>query len=180
MIRHGQSVANLEGYYSGNLDVALTDLGITQAETARQHVESLDNKPLRIVHSHLQRARNTAKIINQNLQLPMHETPLLGEQHFGDWEKTPHVPYKSVTRRGNSPPNGETNHDFEQRIAKGINKTLESDELPLIACHGGVFRAFYELYNNIDNFEATQNCVLYEFTPNPSAPHFPWNIEAKS
>ena len=32
MIRHGESVANRDRYFSGNLDVALTDLGKQQAE----------------------------------------------------------------------------------------------------------------------------------------------------
>ena len=179
MIRHGQSVANEAQYFSGNLDVELTDLGRRQAAQARDVVENLVDKPVRIVHSHLQRARHTAEIINQNLQLPMSETPLLGEHHFGDWEGTKkYEPYNSAARDRGDPPNGETNHDFEQRILKGLNGALESDALTLIACHGGVFRAFYKLYDNVDNFEAIENCVLYEFAPNDDNVSFPWTVKA--
>ena len=41
MIRHGQSEANAAQYFSGNLDVALTDKGRAQADIARTYVEKL-------------------------------------------------------------------------------------------------------------------------------------------
>ncbi len=175
MIRHGQSVANRDKYFSGNLDVELTDLGRTQADSARQILEALSEKPTRIVHSHLQRARITAEIINQNVNLPMTELTDIGEHYFGDWEGKDYIPYNNGTR-GN-PPNGETNKEFETRVIKGLNAALKPDGTPLIACHGGVFRAFYSIYNNAHNFEATKNCVLYRFTPDETTPHFPWKIE---
>lgn len=178
MIRHGQSVANEAQIFSGNLDVALTDLGRTQAAAARLHVESLTDKPVQIIHSHLQRARHTAEIINENLKLPLHETSLLGEHHFGDWENQPWEPTRAEFHNGIDPPNGETHDDFATRVQKGINHALSFNAPVLIACHGGIFRAFYRLYNNSENFIPIQNCVLYEFTPDNTNDEFPWIIKA--
>ena len=179
MIRHGQSVANEAQYFSGNLDVELTDLGRRQAAQARDVVENLVDKPVRIVHSHLQRARHTAEIINQDLGLPISETPLLGEHHFGDWEKQPWDKIRPRFYAGENPPNGETHQAFAERICEGLNQALgKGDDPVLIASHGGVFRAFYCLYDNFKNFERIENCVLYEFTPNDGNPDFPWDVKA--
>ncbi len=173
MIRHGQSVANRDGYFSGNLDVELTEIGIEEAEKARLIVESLEVKPINIVHSHLSRARDTASIINKNLKLPMFETELIGEHKFGDWEKEP---WDSVRPRffgGENPPNGETHKEFSSRVQQGINMALEKDGPVLITCHGGVFRGFNYLYDR--EMHGVKNCALYAFTPNENT-NFPWDI----
>ncbi len=175
MIRHGQSVANRDGYFSGNMDVELTDLGKEQASIARPHLENLTDKPLCIIHSHLQRARHTAEIMNQNLKLPMHETSLLGEHHFGDWHGEDWDIVRPHFFNGKNPPNGETHDEFMERVCKGINWALEFKGPVLIACHGGVFRAFNRLYNQ--PHQSIENCVLYEFTPHEATPDFPWRIQ---
>lgn len=176
MIRHGQSIANEGGYFSGNMDVALTTLGQEQADEARIIVEGLKCKPHYIFHSHLQRAKNTALAINENLNLPTFETPLLGEHHFGEWEGQPWGDVKPAFYGGQNPPEGETHDEFMHRIQEGISKALNHQEgTPLIACHGGVFRAFYRLYN--EEMNGIKNCVLYKFTPAPDKPDMPWDIK---
>jgi len=176
MIRHGQSIANEGQYFSGNLDVPLTDLGRAQADNARQIVEALNDKPDYIIHSHLQRARITAEIINTNLKLPISETALIGEHHFGDWEKQPWGDIRTAFHAGENPPNGETHDDFMKRIQSALDFALNhSDGTPLIACHGGVFRAFNRLHAQPD--KTTKNCVLYKFTPDPASTDFPWVVE---
>jgi probable phosphoglycerate mutase len=173
MIRHGESVANRDGYFSGNMDVELTNIGKSQAETARRVVESLTIKPATIVHSHLSRARDTANIINKNLNLQMHETPLIGEHKFGDWEKEPWDKVRPRFYSGENPPNGETHDTFSTRIKKGINWAIEKDGPVLIVCHGGVFRGFNYLYNK--EMHGIKNCALYRFNPIKDS-IFPWQI----
>jgi len=175
MIRHGQSVANEGQYFSGNLDVALTDLGRAQAEQARQIVEGLDDKPTHIVHSHLQRARITAEIINQNLKLSMTELSEIGEHNFGQWEKQPWGEMRARFHAGENPPGGETHDAFITRIKKALNTALSMEGTPLIACHGGVFRAFNRMHDA--DYEPTENCVLYVFNPIDDNPSFPWDIK---
>lgn len=84
MIRHGETVANQEDWFSGSIDTPLTGLGRQQADIARQIVEQLDDQPNMIIHSHLSRARDTAAIINQNLGLPLQEDPDYAEMFVGD------------------------------------------------------------------------------------------------
>lgn len=174
MIRHGESTANRDGYFSGNQDVALTEKGEQQAAGARKYVEALQNKPEVIVHSHLKRAKNTALIINETLNLPMIENKNIGEHGFGDWEKQSWEAVRDKFYAGEDPPNGETHKDFLNRIKTGFNEILALSEKPLIVCHGGVFRGFPTLYAT--KGQSVENAKLYHFEPNHDAPDFPWKI----
>lgn len=173
MIRHGESEANRDGYFSGNLDVKLTNKGIAQAEMARKVIENFNVPPVTIVHSHLSRAKDTAVIINQNIQLPIFETKLIEEHKFGNWEKQPWDKIKPKFEAGEDPPNGETHEAFKKRILKGINWSLQKEGPILIVCHGGVFKGFCSLYNQ--EMHGIKNCGLYRFTPTNDIT-FPWKI----
>ena len=174
MIRHGESVANLGQYASGHVDVELTEKGIAQAYAAQKIVDSLELKPSIIIHSHLQRARNTAKILNENLKLPMIEDPMIAEQNYGDWEGQPWSLTRQPTRDGIDPPNGETHVAFHERVRGAITNFVNSHAGPvMIVCHGGVFRAFGALYES--QMVGIENCSLHHFEPRDDAA-FPWNI----
>jgi len=84
MIRHGETEANAARLMAGSLDSPLTPKGRQQAKDTQIIIENLEIKPRAIVHSQLSRARNTAKILNTNLNLPMHEDADLAEWHAGD------------------------------------------------------------------------------------------------
>lgn len=174
MIRHGQSVANRDQYFSGNTDVALTDLGREQANAAQKAFEKLTQKPDIIIHSHLQRARITAEILNKPYGIPMLERADVGEHHFGDWEGQPYDLYRDRFDAGENPPNGEPHEAFHMRIQGAFTEILETYERPLIVCHGGVFRAVHGLYEA--PFQKVQNAILHHFEPYDDA-SFPWEIK---
>lgn len=177
MIRHGESTANVEQYASGHVDVPLTEKGIAQAVSARTTIEALDIKPTLIVHSHLQRARNTARIINENLNIPMVEEPMIAEQHYGDWEGVHWDLTRQQIRDGIDPPNGETHAAFASRIADAVTRHVSSAPAPVMfVCHGGVFRAIGALYNH--KIVGIENCALHHFEPQEDdlAVAFPWKI----
>jgi len=175
MIRHGESTANLAQFASGHVDVALTEKGIEQARAAAKIMETLELKPPVIVHSHLQRARNTAKILNEVLNVPMFEDPMIAEQHYGDWEGKPWELTRQPTREGIDPPNGETHAAFHQRVRTAITKFVNTHPGPvMIVCHGGVFRALGALYNT--PIHGVENCSLHHFTPDAANEAFPWII----
>jgi broad specificity phosphatase PhoE len=177
MIRHGESIANLQQFASGHVDVPLTEKGIVQAYAAQKIVEALDVPPSIIIHSHLQRARNTARIINENLGLTMVEDPEIAEQHYGDWEGQPWELTRQPTRDGVDPPNGESHKDFHTRVKNAVTRFVETHPGPvLIVCHGGVFRAIGALYSH--QIVGVENCCLHHFDPHPpeTAAAFPWNI----
>lgn len=179
MIRHGQTEANKAQLLAGSMDSPLTDLGISQAREARFILDALPRKPDVIYHSNLSRARDTARLINEGAALPMKEDAGLAEVHMGDWEGQPYDATDSKWRglffEGLKPPNGEDLQTFTHRVITSKNKALSAGhDLPLIVCHGGVFRAFARYYN-ADN-QHTMNCVLHYFEPDSDSLSFPWRV----
>ncbi|PZQ45409.1 MAG: hypothetical protein DI551_07475 [Micavibrio aeruginosavorus] len=176
IIRHGESTANLGEFASGHIDVPLTDKGIEQARAAQKIVEALEQKPSVIIHSHLQRARNTARILNENLNLPMLEDPMIAEQMYGDWEGQPWSITRQSTRDGIDPPNGEPHAVFYERVKGAITKFVNAHPGPvMIVCHGGVFRAIGGLYQK--PIFGISNCSLHYFEPLANDDTFPWAIK---
>jgi broad specificity phosphatase PhoE len=78
-IRHGQSVANAEGWLAGHRDAALTDVGRAQAMRARERLEPAD----RVFCSDLRRARETLAELGDP---PAVFSPRLRERFLGAWE----------------------------------------------------------------------------------------------
>jgi broad specificity phosphatase PhoE len=179
MIRHGESVANLEERASGHQDVELTERGREQAKAARESFESLKPLPSVIIHSHLQRARITAEILNERLGLPMKEDRMIAEQHFGEWEGRPWTETRQPIRDAIDPPGGERHIDFYERIRDAITRHVTTEPGPvLFVCHGGVFRAIGGLYKH--QIHGTNNCVLHRFEPEMEHVNsiFPWKVTA--
>ncbi len=173
MIRHGQTEANLARTMAGWIDSPLTALGIEQAHDARQIVEKLEIKPDIIVHSHLSRARDTANIINQNLNIPTIEDADIAEMHAGEWEGAPYEACDAMMKSWQDPPGGESFETFTNRIKRAKNRALQDKyQKPLFVCHGGVFRAFAKLYGV--NTWGVENCKLHDFVPAPQNTSFPW------
>ncbi len=177
MIRHGQTEANKSMILSGHMDTQLTPLGREQAEMAQKTIELLDVKPDIIIHSHLSRARDTANIINQNLQLPTIEDSDYAEIHFGDWEGLPFTKTCNIQKSWENfgtAPNGESFEDFMGRIKRAKNRALALDaKKPLIVCHGGVFRALAKIYDH--KISGVNNCHLHHFEPSQHNRVFPWS-----
>lgn len=107
MMRHGETVANREGYAAGSLDTPLTEIGKRQAEKAERIVFGLDQKIDYIVHSQLSRSKDTAFIVNRRLKLPTFEMSRLAEQSFGDWQGMQWNEMRVLLTEGQKPPNGE-------------------------------------------------------------------------
>ncbi|MFA4994116.1 MAG: histidine phosphatase family protein [Bdellovibrionales bacterium] len=175
MIRHGETVANAEGYAAGSFDTPLTDKGREQAQAACRSLECLSLKPKLIVHSHLSRARDTANILNKKLHLPMQENVLLSEQCFGDWMGTSWDTVRERIEAGKIPPKGESKTAFIERVMNGFVEIMGlPDEPILIVTHGGVFDAL--IWNYKRRISDVQNCHLYEFAPTAEKKEFPWEI----
>lgn len=86
IVRHGQSVANLEERFAGHSDFPLTDLGRKQAELAGNY---LVEKKIRLdaaYASDLCRAFETGRIIAEKQGLTPIPAPGLREIYAGEWE----------------------------------------------------------------------------------------------
>lgn len=174
MIRHGETEANLNQIMAGSLDSPLTDMGRHQAEQARILVEQLVDKPLKIIHSPLSRALDTAAIINKNLQLPMLADPDLAEIHVGELEGATYEECLDMWDNWTDPPGGETHNEFFDRVRRAKNRALSQPGPVLLVCHGGVFRALWKMHGI--NMAGVRNAHLHEFHPLPEKKKFPWQV----
>ncbi len=175
MIRHGETEANRDRIMAGSMDSPLTDNGRNQAQSVQDIVLKLEIRPSIIVHSNLSRARETARIINEALNVPIYEDPDLAELHAGDWEGVPYEVCDELLTGWPTPPNGETFTDFCSRIKRGKINNLSKHEGPiLIVSHGGVFRGLGGIYG-LHTPGIFKNCHLYEFQP-ADIETFPWHV----
>jgi len=86
LLRHGKTVWNLEKRVQGRLDSPLTDQGRRSCNRWAILLAAGVIKWNRIIASPLQRAVDTAEIINRRLQVSIQVEPALREQDWGQWE----------------------------------------------------------------------------------------------
>jgi broad specificity phosphatase PhoE len=84
LVRHGQTDWNLEGRYQGQSDVPLNQTGRAEAQSLAWRLR--DQSFAAIHTSDLKRARETAEIIAEVLNLPVTLEPLMREINQGGWE----------------------------------------------------------------------------------------------
>jgi len=138
-IRHGQTDWNAAQRYQGQKDIPLNETGITQAHAAKDLMRGL---PITHVYSStLQRARVTADIVNEGLNLPIIGMDGLQECNFGvlEGQLRPTNSISEEWRNGVTPDKAETYLDFTSRVFTAINEVLENEGTPLIVAHGAVF-----------------------------------------
>jgi len=84
LIRHGQSIWNLENRFTGWVDVPLTKQGEEEARKAAEHLRGIDF-PVAYT-SALRRAQDTLRIILERLgtDVPVIRDQALNERHYGD------------------------------------------------------------------------------------------------
>ncbi|MCE9558093.1 MAG: 2,3-bisphosphoglycerate-dependent phosphoglycerate mutase [Armatimonadetes bacterium] len=84
LVRHGQSLWNLENRFTGWVDVPLTDQG---REEARRAGEKLRGYSFQVAYtSGLTRAQDTCRLIQEAMgaSLPTIRDQALNERHYGD------------------------------------------------------------------------------------------------
>lgn len=83
VLRHGQTGHNARGIWQGQLDSALSELGVQQAYAAAAAIAEL--KPSRVVASDLQRAAVTGQAVADASGIPIALDPRWREIHAGGW-----------------------------------------------------------------------------------------------
>ncbi len=181
MIRHGETEANAAQIMAGWTDSPLTELGRQQARNTQAVFKNLEVKPKAIFHSNLSRARETAQIINEVLDLDMYEDEGLAEINAGDMEGKPYEMVRALFDGWPIIPNGEHPQTFFDRIKAAKIKAMNQFDGPvLIVCHGGVMRAFGELYG-VSVPGRFKNAHLHDFRPlqeneKKETSQFPWDV----
>lgn len=84
LVRHGQSLWNLEDRFTGWVDVPLTDLGREEARNAGKKLAGIE---IHVAYtSSLTRAQETLRLIQETMgvSLPTIRDQALNERHYGD------------------------------------------------------------------------------------------------
>ena len=83
-LRHAESVGNAEGYFQGQGDFPLTDLGRVQAHALAARWQEEGRGFDHAIASPLSRTRETAEIITAALDLPLELDPIWMERNAGE------------------------------------------------------------------------------------------------
>ncbi|WP_248769413.1 histidine phosphatase family protein [Pseudomonas sp. MWU12-2345] len=147
VVRHGETWANAEQRYLGSLDPALTELGRRQAEALGEYLpKNLDA----LVVSPRIRAKETARIINERLKLPIEIMECFRERDVGVFEgltqadareQYPQLWSQNITRRWDAgPTGGESISDVVKRVRSGLVEleSKYSSKTVLLVAHGFV------------------------------------------
>jgi broad specificity phosphatase PhoE len=139
-LRHGETDWNARGWSQGNTDIPLNPTGIAQARAA---AASLRNRGIAsIVASPLSRARVTAEIVAEALDLPVTLDDGLREVRFGVQEGRPMADWFADWIAGRMTPEGaESFPQLRARAAAAANRALTRPPVVLLVAHGALFRA---------------------------------------
>ena len=132
LVRHGETVWNVEKIYRGRADVNLDEVGIKQAELLGKY---LSNWELEAIYSSpLRRALDTATIITRYQKIGTHIAEGLVDFDYGEWQSLPEQEAKRLyptlhKEWHNNPhkvrmPGGESLEDVRRRAIEVVNSVL--------------------------------------------------------
>ena len=175
VVRHGQTDWNIQNKLQGCVEVPLNSTGIQQAHLLSNNIKSLDFDF--IFSSPLNRALETAKIINQKKHVPIITNDSLIERSFGLLEGVYGYQYdKSLYwdyDKNYSDKNVEKVQDFFKRVHSFLDilkKQYDNKKL-LLVTHNGVNIAINCYFNGFppkkDLLSITlDNCCYAEYNTN--------------
>ena len=164
LIRHSESIDDIEDCYGGIADFDLSENGIKKVE--QYEIENLGIE--KIYTSPYKRAYQTAKILNKRLKVDLEIIDNIREcNSYGilsgvNKEKAKNIfsyvfnmeEYKNTGYYlGTSFLGGENINEFDKRVEEGITEIIsKSKELNTIAIvtHGGVYRSIYKNILRVD------------------------------
>jgi 2,3-bisphosphoglycerate-dependent phosphoglycerate mutase len=148
LVRHGQSTGNAANCFTGQTDVALSELGQQQAQLTAAALNA--EKFTAIYASDLQRARLTAQAIAAPHQLPVIVSEQLREINLGDFqgqnfldvERNYPREFAALSRRelDVTIPGGESHRAVRTRVIKAFDEIVRAQRngSVLLVVHGGV------------------------------------------
>ena len=151
LVRHGETPWNLDGRLQGSTDVDISDKGREQARFAARRLSAAT---IDLAYSSDQsRARETAEIILEGRDVPLHSIPELRERSHGVFEgltakerqhRYPEMFAASVLNNLDfAPTGGETFRQTNRRMAAWARnfQNAHLDKTVLVVGHGGTLRA---------------------------------------
>ena len=170
-VRHGITEPNFRGFRcGGDLDLPMMDIGCDQAYLLAKQIERMHLRNGVIIAGSLIRTRQTASIISGVLgTVPIEIEPLLNERKLGQWNNRPIAETEDMLKRGVTPPGGESEQQFEARVALALEHLRPHFERrPLLVSSKGVGRIMNNLLGGTERM-AIANGEIVEFTVAPDA-----------
>ena len=152
LIRHGRTDWNDLNHIQGKSDIPLNSTGITQAKELGNRLKQQGFKVSHIYTSFLKRAKQTADIISDILEIPCDILDGLEEVNLGDWEG---ISWDEVkvryperydafrhNRRYTKASGGESYEEMLQRVLPALKKLAETckDDV-IVVTHSAVIMA---------------------------------------
>ncbi|WP_307470801.1 histidine phosphatase family protein [Cytobacillus purgationiresistens] len=140
LIRHGETDWNAAGRIQGRTDIPLNLKGVEQAKQCGKHLSA--NAADMIIASPLTRAKQTAEIIQKEVNLPLVFMDDFIERCFGEAEGMTFDDRRSHFPDGNIP-DLESIETLTSRVMDGIKKINNNypGEKLLLVAHGAVINA---------------------------------------
>ncbi len=145
LVRHGETVGNLEQIAHGQTDSPLNERGLRQAAMTAEMLREWSRDYHRVVTSPLSRAHDTGQAIAAALALPIRTHPGLIEGSLGDWEGVTYQQLdafefgkRSVRDDDFRGHNGESPNQLGSRMAGAVSeiRATHSDENLILVSHG--------------------------------------------
>ena len=167
LMRHGQTLFNVQHKIQGFCDSPLTSLGIKQAKATKK--DYFEHEKINLEEAHCstsERAIDTLKIVTD---LPFETHKDLREWNFGAYEGegehlNPPLPYNDFFVQFG----GESQKQVVARINKAITSIAESSPCQhiLIVSHAGAIANFYRKWEKYNTFERKyhfKNCSVLKY-----------------
>jgi len=164
LLRHGETMANIEQRYQGQGESHLSELGLSEAKElskflSRQNFSAVYSSPLL-------RSYETAKIIAKPHKLDVHKIPGMMERYYGVWEnmrfdeireKYPSVYNKWLLNPNRTRiPGAETLEKLQERAIISLGKLIKKHRGSTFCVigHGGINRTilFHYMHIDLNNF----------------------------
>ena len=154
LARHGESVANAQGWLAGFKDVALTPTGRAQASALAEELAPIPFG--RVVSSDLTRAVETARpVVEGRVGVPWLITDALRERDLGQWAEVTREALRASGEMARliswwgRPPGGESHDDLMRRALPYLATLPTLDAPSLLVGHGGLNRALLGLFDGL-------------------------------
>lgn len=168
LMRHGQTLFNVQHKIQGWCDAPLTQLGIQQAKIAGQYFKDNHITFDHAYSSTSERACDTLEYVT-DFQMPYTRVKGLKEWNFGVYEGkdeclNPKLPYGDFFKQFG----GEGEMELRERMSKTLTEIMEKEghESVLAVSHGAACAQFYrawEKYAKVLKTERFYNCCILKF-----------------
>lgn len=168
LMRHGQTLFNLQHKIQGWCDSPLTETGIRQAEIASRY---FDERGIVFDHAYSstsERASDTLEIVTHG-KMPYTRLKGLKEWNFGAFEGkdeclNPKLPYGDFFKAYG----GDTEEELRRRMTDTVKEIMEQGDHKsvLIVSHGAAVAQFYrawEEYSDVRRTSRLYNCCILKY-----------------